>query len=332
MSLHFKTSALARALLSLWLGCGFLASPPVAAFASSGSSWGRVSLESGSVTDLKGASASPTHPIAQASAMDGRTFYEVLLGEMEWRAGRSGSAYELIFESAQRNKDETLFRRSAEIAIQARAGEQALDAVEAWRQAQPDSVEALRFQVQLLFALNRQAQAIEPLSALLRITPAADRASLIQALPAFFARYGDRVQSAHRIEQVLLPYAQLVETRFAVHLALARAWLAAKDGSKALAHIQQAQQEKPQDVASIVLALELVSTDPAAEALVTRFLRTHPEQYRLRLSYVRTLTQVERYADAAAELQALTAQAPRLRSAWLALGAVQLALCRPQRL
>jgi hypothetical protein len=28
--------------------------------------------------------ASPVSPVALPSAMDGRTFYEVLLGEMEW--------------------------------------------------------------------------------------------------------------------------------------------------------------------------------------------------------------------------------------------------------
>ncbi len=263
------------------------------------------------------------------SDMDGRTFYEVLLGEMEWRAGRSGSAYELIFESAQRNKDEALFRRSVEIAIQARAGEQALSAAQAWRQAHPNSSDALRYQVQLLFALGRPAQAIEPLSLLLRSTPAADRASLIQALPAFFGRLADRAQSAKQMEQVLMPYVGLAESRFASHLALARAWFAAKDSGKALVHIQQAHQEKPKFAAPVALALELLPTEPEAEALVTRFLKSHPQQYRLRLAYVRALSQLQRYSDAATELEALTVQAPRLRAAWLALGAVQLELRRP---
>jgi Flp pilus assembly protein TadD len=301
MPLHLTPRAAARTLLTAWL---FFSLSPA---------------DASSSLDVT------TSP----SAMDGRTFYEVLLGEMEWRAGRSGSAYELIFESAQRNKDEFLFKRSAEIAIQARAGEQALAAILAWRQTQPDSQEALRYQVQLQFALNRPAQAIEPLTTLLRITPAPDRSGLINALPAFFARNPDRAQSAKQMEQVLAPYVAPTETRFASHVALARIWAAAKDSSKAFTNLQQAHQEKPKAGLPVALALELLPTEPLAEALVTRFLKTNPQQYRLRLGYVSALTQVQRYADAATELEAITVQAPRLKSAWLALGGVELELHRP---
>jgi tetratricopeptide (TPR) repeat protein len=275
------------------------------------------------------AHASSAPEVISPSAMDGRTFYEVLLGEMEWRSGRSGSAYELIFESAQRNKDESLFRRSAEIALQARAGEQALAAISAWRQTQPESMDALRYQVQLLFALNRSAQALEPLNTLLRLTPVADRPVLISALPAFFARNPDQAQSAKQMEQVLAPYVSAADSSFVSHLALARIWLAAKDGGKAFAHIQLAHQEKPKAEGPVALALELMPTEPLAETLVTRFFKNNPQQYRLRLGYVRSLTQVQRYADAASELEAITAQAPRFKAAWLALGGVQLELRRP---
>ena len=61
-----------------------------------------------------------------------------------------------------------LFRRATDVALQARAGDQALAAVLAWREAVPGSVEALRYHVQMLVALNRVAEAEEPLGKLLR--------------------------------------------------------------------------------------------------------------------------------------------------------------------
>ena len=77
-------------------------------------------------------------------------------------------AYQLLLDAARRTRDEALFRRATDIALQARAGDQALAAVLAWREALPDSVEALRYQVQMLVALNRVAEAEEPLGRLLR--------------------------------------------------------------------------------------------------------------------------------------------------------------------
>ena len=97
------------------------------------------------------------------SNLDAPLFYQLLLGEIELRNGDAGTAYQLMLDAARRTKDELLFRRATDIALQARAGDQALSAVLAWREALPDSVEALRYQVQMLVALNRIAEVEEPL-------------------------------------------------------------------------------------------------------------------------------------------------------------------------
>jgi hypothetical protein len=43
-----------------------------------------------------------------------------------------------------------LFRRATDIALQARAGDQALAATRAWRLHRPESMDALRMQLQIL--------------------------------------------------------------------------------------------------------------------------------------------------------------------------------------
>ena len=78
-----------------------------------------------------------TPPQIASSNLDAPLFYQLLLGEIELRSGDTGTAYQLLLDAAKRAKDEALFRRVTDIALQARAGDQALGAVQAWRQALP---------------------------------------------------------------------------------------------------------------------------------------------------------------------------------------------------
>ena len=108
---------------------------------------------------------------AQNSVMDAPLFYQLLIGEMELSAGRAGNAYEVILDAAKRHNDPSLFQRAVEIALQARAGDQALAAARAWRRAVPDSADALRFQAQILLALNRPNDMVEYLAQPRRDSP-----------------------------------------------------------------------------------------------------------------------------------------------------------------
>ena len=122
------------------------------------------------------------------SALDAQLFYQLLIGEIELRDGDAGTAYQVVLDAARRTRDEQLFRRATDIALQARAGDQALSAVMAWRTTLPTSSEAHRYLIQLLVALNRAAESVEPLRSLIQLTAAADRPALIQSMPGFFAR------------------------------------------------------------------------------------------------------------------------------------------------
>jgi len=73
------------------------------------------------------AAAAAAEPI-ENSSLDAPLFYQLLLGEIELREGQAGTAYQLMIDAARRTKDEQLFRRATEIALQARAGDQALSA------------------------------------------------------------------------------------------------------------------------------------------------------------------------------------------------------------
>jgi tetratricopeptide (TPR) repeat protein len=264
------------------------------------------------------------------STIDAPLFYQLLIGEMELRSGEVGTAYQVLLDAARKTRDPELFRRATEIALQARAGDQALAAAQAWRSAIPDSVEAMGYQVRLLIALNRQAEADEPLRAMLAATPAAERAAMIASLPRLFARATDKTQTATQLQTLLEPEFGVPETRAAARVAIGRAWLAAGDAKRAFELAQQAHSLDRTAEGPALLALELLTTGQPVEPLIADYLDAQPKSSSFRLLYARVLNSAQRYADAVPQLEAVTRAEPQLPTPWLTLGALHLELRHPK--
>lgn len=273
------------------------------------------------------AATTATEPAAPPrSALDAPLFYQLLIGELELRGGEVGSAYQVILDAARRTRDEALFRRSVEIALQARAGEQALAAARAWREVAPASVEAARFEIQLLLALNRGGEIAQPLRTLLEQASDADRAGMIGVLPRLFQRQTDPSLIATTIEPVLAPYAERGDTRTAVRVALARLWRSAGQRDRALALLRDAARDDPLAPAPLLLAVEMMGESRDADALLADAMRSPQVEPEVRAAYARALTSAQRYPDAIAQLEQVTQTRPELPGPWLTLGALRLEL------
>jgi tetratricopeptide (TPR) repeat protein len=263
------------------------------------------------------------------SPLDAQLFYQLLIGEIELRSGQAGNAYEVMLDAARRTKEDALFRRAIEIALSARAGDQALAAARAWRTAQPNAVAPLGYIVQLLVALNRPAELAEPLKLWLAAMPAAERPGQIAALPRLFSRNTERTQLLPIVETALQPYLDEPETRTPARVALGRMALAAGDTARALELAKRAHEADSTAEGPALLALEMLPGTPAAEAVVLGYLGTQPQQQAIRMVYARVLSGAQRYADALVQLQTVTRMQPDLATAWLSMGALQLELRQP---
>jgi tetratricopeptide (TPR) repeat protein len=262
--------------------------------------------------------------------MDQRLLYQLLVGEMALNAGDAGSAYELLLDAARRTRDEGLFRRAVDIALQSRAGDQALAATAAWRLSSPTSADALRTQLQILLLLNKAEGVGEPLRALLAVTPEADRPGLISALPRFLQRASNPSRVAALMEEALKGYRDAQATQVPVRVALGRAWLEARDPDRALALAVEAQRLEPSAPGPVLLAMELIRERPAAESIVLDYLQHPSAEPPMRLAYVRLLTGSQRYADAIKQLEAATKAQPDAAAPFLSLGALHLELKHPK--
>ncbi len=263
------------------------------------------------------------------SALDALMFYQLLIGEMELRSGQAGVAFEVLLDAARRSRDEQLFRRAVDVALQSRVGDQALVAAKAWRAALPDSLDALRTQLQILVALNRINDIGEPLRALLARTPEAERGGLISSVPRFLQRAGEARAVAGLIEEQLQPYAGSASTKVAARVAIGRAWLAAGDTDKALTLARAAASDDAAAPGPALLAMDLMGRQPAAEDLVTAHLRQPTAEPAVRLAFVRVLVQAQRHADAIKQLDITTRLQPDLAAPWLTLGALHVELKHP---
>jgi tetratricopeptide (TPR) repeat protein len=278
--------------------------------------------------------AAPPEPAASAapivnSAMDAPLFYQLLVGELELTTGQPGVAYQVLLDAARRTHDEALFKQVLGIALQARAGDEALQTAQAWRDAKPGSLEAQQTTVQLMAALNKPSGIDAPLRDLLRLTPEPQRVAALASLPGLFQRASD----SKAVYTALAPFLEEQAKQPALHDAAlyvqARLAIAAGESDKALALTRALLKSAPQLDDAMQLALELMPEKPEAEALITERLQRAPEPPALRFAYGLALARTQRLNEAAEQLRAATKTRPEHAQAWYALGSVELDLQHP---
>lgn len=294
-----------------------------ALFALAGAPGARAQASPASPAPARAASAPEAAPVN--SDLSAELLYELLLAELSYGNQDPGTAFSLLLDSARKTGDARLYQRAVEIALQARAGDSALQAARAWRQAQPNSPQANRYVLQILIALNRLEEAVAPLKREVALADAATRPQLIAAIPRFFARAGNKKQAAATVEQALADYLGAPATGAIAWTTVGRMRLDAGDMAGALeaarrGHAQDARAEGP---ALLAMAL-MAPTRPQAEALVRKFLDSGAPRPELRMEYARRLLDAQRLPEAYAQVRRINREHPDFAEAWLVRGTLEL--------
>ncbi len=262
-------------------------------------------------------------PNTKSSALDSALFYQLMLGELSARNEEPATAFSLVLDAARKTDEPDLYRRAVQIALQARSGESALLAARAWVQAKPASKEANRFVLQVLLALNRVADTLEPLKRDIALTPIKEQRDEIWSIPGMFERANDRAVATNTVKKALAGYLQspaLGPTAWAV---MGRMVLSAGDKPSALSAATSGLRMDPRAEHPALLALSMMSPElAAAEDLVHKHLpHARPE---FRMAYVKALLNAKRELDAKAQLESLRVQNPDYPDTWLIHGALAL--------
>ena len=288
------------------------------------SSWAQGSAPAGkAANDLAAAIQTPALP---SSGLDAELFYRLLVGEITARDGDPVAGFALMLDSARKTNDGSLYQRAVEIALQSRSGDAALQAATAWQQALPNSREAHRYVLQILIALNRVQDTLEPLKKNIDLAAAADRLQAISGIPRAYARVSDKKLASTVIENALSAYVSNPGTAAAAWTTIGRARLAAGDTPGALAAAQKGHDADIKVDGPVFVALELMSPKTlAAEGLVKKYLASNPKPApEVRMAYARALLDAQRYGEASTQVQTVTRDKPEFSPAWLVLGSLQL--------
>lgn len=257
------------------------------------------------------------------TALSAELFYQLLLGEINARTAEPGTGYSLILDAARKTNDPALYQRAVDIAFQSRSGDAALQAARAWKEAKPQSREANRYVLQILIALNRVDDTAEALKSDIALAAPGDRAAVLASIPRLYARVSDKKRAAAIVEQALDEHLATPALGPAAWTAIGRMRMAAGDVAGAIAAARQAQAVDPVAEGPALLALELMDPkQPQAEPIVRRYLEGRPLP-ELRMGYARALLDSQRYAEAAQQLQIITAERPEFAEAWLVQGTLQ---------
>lgn len=274
------------------------------------------------------AAAPASEPAVANSSLNAPLFYQLLLGEINVRAGEPGTGYSLILDAARKQKDPELYRRAVDVALQARSGEAALTAARAWSQELPGSQEANRFVLQILLALNRVAETGPVLQSILQASSVTDRNDTINAIPQTYARVTDKALAASVVREALAPSLKQPFHAAAAWTTVGRMELAQDQLPQALASAREGHIIDPASPYPALLALELMERGQGdAEALVRQQLQAGHSatagDSAVALAYARILLDLQRDSEARAQLQTLTTRQPEQAEPWLLLASLQ---------
>ena len=263
-------------------------------------------------------------PVSTQEALTAELFYEILVGEMAAGQGDMTNAMALMLEAARQSGSEQLYRRATELGLQSRSGERALSAAQEWKHAFPRSRDANRYVLQLLLALNRVSETMQPLQQEIASTPAASKQASFLAIAQLYSRVTDKTLAAAVVEQALTKELKDPSSGPAAWATVGHLRVIAGQKELALEAARKSHQMAPENGAAALLALELMEANvPEAEPLVQGYLKHQPSAT-LRMAYARVLMGYGRNDAAREQLDTITNENPEFADAWMALAGLQL--------
>ncbi len=262
-------------------------------------------------------------PPVQNSNLNAVLFYQLLLGELNVRAGEPGSGFAIILDAARKTKDEALFQRATELALQSRSGDAALQAARSWKSSLPESQEANRYILQILLALNRVEEAGQALKASIFSLPLQEQSAAIGSIPRVFSRVQDKNFAAKVVEQALSAAIQNPETAATAWTTIGRMKREAGEIQPAAEAARAGHAANGKAPGPIMLALSLLNVVPSeVQPMITRYMAGDalPD---LRLGYARSLIDLNEMQLALVQLNLLSKQNPDFAPGWLFLGLLQ---------
>jgi tetratricopeptide (TPR) repeat protein len=243
-------------------------------------------------------------------------FYKLTKAELDFKRGQWQSAYISMMVLAQQTRDPRLARRSAEMALAAKQGGEALAAIRLWRELAPESDEAVQYFLGFAVLGDDLTESEQVFAQRLGAAPPEARGLVMFQMQQYLLRAKDKAAAFALMERVLAPYGTTMES----HLVLAQAAYAAENRDRALAEAKRALELKPDSELSVLTLAQVMGDADAAGQLFAGFLKKNPTAREVRAAYARLLVEQKRYDQARAQFEQMLKDEPDNPGTLYALG------------
>ncbi|WP_229417438.1 tetratricopeptide repeat protein [Massilia sp. Root418] len=243
-------------------------------------------------------------------------FYKLTKAELDFKRGQWQSAYVTMMVLAQQTRDPRLAQRSAEMALAAKQGGEAMAAIRLWRELAPESDEAAQYFLGFSVLGDDLSEAEQVFAQRLKAAPANSRGLAMFQMQQFLLRAKDKAAAFALMERVLAPYGQSLES----HLVLAQGAHANGDAERAAREAQQAMRIKPDSELALLTMAQVTPDADAVTKMVNAFLAKYPNSREVRSAYARMLVEQKQYDRAREQFQLLLKSQPDNPATLYALG------------
>ncbi len=245
-------------------------------------------------------------------------FYKLTKAEMDFKRGQWQSAYVSMMVLAQQTRDPRLARRSAEMALAAKQGNEALAAIRLWRELAPDSDEAVQYFLGFSVLGDDLSESEQVFAQRLNGAPPQARGLVMFQMQQYLLRAKDKKAAFALMERVLAPYDAMMES----HLVLAQGAYAGDDKERAVREARRALELKGDSELAVLTMAQVLGDADAAGQLFAGFLAKSPNAREVRAAYARLLVEQKRYDKARAQFEAILKDQPDNPATLYALGII----------
>jgi tetratricopeptide (TPR) repeat protein len=243
-------------------------------------------------------------------------FYKLTKAELDFKRGQWQSAYVTMMVLAQQTRDPRLARRSAEMALAAKQGNEALAAIRLWRELAPDSDEAAQYFLGFSVLGDDLSEAEQLFAQRLQAAQPAARGVAMFQMQQFLQRARDKAAAFALMQRVLAPYDAMMES----HLVLAQGAMANGEQERAKQEARRALQLKPDSELAVLTMAQALQDLEGATRLFTAFLARKPEAREVRSAYARLLVEQKQYDKARQQFEVMLKEQPDNAGTLYALG------------
>ena len=197
--------------------------------------------------------------------------------------------------------------RATDLALKFGQPDQAIEALQIWRETDPSSLMARRMLSSVLLRSGKIDQARDEFASLLKADESHSAQNFIQIFQ-MLAAFPDRTAALRLMRELAQPYPGVAEA----HWAVAQLAQASGDSELAMNEAEQARSLRPDwDMAVALDAVLLQKKDPRKSLdLLHGYLSGHPEAQEIRMQYARELLDQKQYKAAREQFQYMANKNP----------------------